>query len=100
MNNLTLSLSGAELSRLRALVAEVETEIALASRSTAPAGGLVQKTALNTTWTRLVSMLDLGSEPEMRKCPACNGLCTLGATRCVHCWGHLRPLKAKEKPET
>jgi hypothetical protein len=97
MNNLMLKFADAELSRLRTLVAEVEKEVAAASSSTAPAGGQIQKTALDTTWSRLVLMLDLGSEPEMRECPACKGICMLGATRCIHCWSSLPALKAAAK---
>jgi len=96
MNNLMLRLSGVELSRLRTLVGEVDKEIAHAS--TAPAGGDIQKTTLDTTWSRLVLMLDLGSEPVMRECPTCKGLCMSGATRCIHCWNSLPTLKATEKP--
>jgi hypothetical protein len=97
MNNLTLSLSGADLSRLRTLVAAVDKEIVHDSGSSTAAGSQTPKSALNTTWSRLVEMLDLGTEPEMRTCPTCKHLCTLGTTRCSHCWTSLLPLIPKER---
>ncbi len=96
MNNLMLSFSGADLSRLRALVTAVGKEIALAPGATAPASQ-PPRTALDMTWSRLVEMLDLGTEPKMRTCPACKHTCALGATRCGHCWSSLPALKAAER---
>ena len=89
MNNLMLSFSGADISRLRILVAAVGKEIALAPGATAPESQ-PPRTALDTTWSSLVGMLDLGTEPEMRSCPTCGHLCTLGASRCGHCGRQLR----------
>jgi hypothetical protein len=45
------------------------------------------------TWSRLVEMLDLGAEPEMRECPNCKHMGMLLATRCGHCWAVLPPRK-------
>ena len=95
MNNLMLSFAGADLTRLRALVAAVEKEITLVPGSAKPAGSESPKTALDVTWSNLVAMLDLGPEPEMRECPACRHLCALGATRCGHCWTSLPVLNAR-----
>jgi len=95
MNNLMLSFAGADLTRLRTLVAAVEKEITLVPGSARPAGSESPKTALDVTWSNLVEMLDLGPEPEMVACPACNHLCALGATRCGHCWTSLPVLNAK-----
>lgn len=97
MNNLTLSLSGADLSRLRTLVAAVDKEIVHDSGSSTAAGSQTPRSALNLTWSRLVEMLDLGTEPEMRTCPTCKHLCTLGTMRCSHCWTSLLPLIPKER---
>jgi hypothetical protein len=96
MNNLTLSFSGADLSRLRTLVTAVGKEIALAPGATT-AEGQHPRTALDTTWSRLVEMLDLGKENEMRQCPTCKHQCTLEASRCGHCWTSLLPFVPKEK---
>jgi len=97
MNNLMLSFSGEALSRLRAQVAEVAKEIALAPGGSTTAESQRPKTALDTTWTRLVEMLDLGAEPVMRECPQCKHECMLGATRCGYCWTALPVLKPREK---
>ena len=97
MNNLTLKFSGVDLSRLRTLVAGVEKEVGLVARAAAPPQSPPPGTALEVAWSRLVQMLDLGAEPEMRECPVCKDLCMLGATRCWHCWASLPAAKAKEK---
>lgn len=96
MNNLMLSFSGADLTRLRTLVAAVSKEIALVPRAAATAEPQTPKTALEITWSNLIQMLDLGTEPEMRECPECKHLCPVGATRCVHCWSSLPALKVRE----
>jgi len=97
MNNLMLSFSGAELSRLRTLVTAVGKEIGLVPGGSPTAESPSPRTGLATTWSNLVAMLDLGSEPEMRECPECKRPCMGGATRCMHCWAVLPPLKAREK---
>ena len=96
MNNSMLSFSGADLSRLRTLVNAVAKEIALAPGATAPASQ-PPRTALDTTWSSLVEMLDLGTAPEMRACPKCKHQCTLGASRCGHCWTSLPSVKAAKE---
>ena len=70
MNNLMLTFSGVELSRLRTLVAAAGKEIALVPGAATAAESQNPRTALDMTWSRLVDMLDLGTEPEMRECPA------------------------------
>jgi hypothetical protein len=99
MNNLMLSFSGAELSRLRTLVTAVGKEIGLVPGGNATAESKGPKTALDTTWSHLVEMLDLGTEPEMRECPECKRSCMGGASRCGHCWAVLPPLKLKAKTD-
>jgi len=96
MNNLMLSFAGADLSRLRTLVTAVEKEIALVPGATT-AASQTPRSALDLSWSRLVEMLDLGTEPHMRECPACKHPCTLGASRCGRCWTSLPVTKAKEK---
>lgn len=95
MNNLMLSFSGADLERLRTLVAAVGTEVAHAS-STAPQPEIPgPRTALDTTWSALVDMLDLGTMPEMRECPECGRQGMAEATRCGFCWSSLPALRSK-----
>jgi hypothetical protein len=97
MNNQMLSFSGADLS-LRALVSAVDKEIVRDSgASTAAGGSQTPKSALGTTWSRLVEMPDPGTEPEMRACPTCKHLCTRGASRCGHCWTSLLPVIPTER---
>jgi hypothetical protein len=97
MNNLLLSFSGADLTRLRTLVSAVATEIAHVPGRVTTAASQGSMTALDMTWSRLVEMLDLGSEPKMRECPECKQPCMLGATRCGHCWAALPSLKGEGK---
>jgi hypothetical protein len=97
MNNLMLTFSGADLSRLRTLVAAVDKDIALLPHPATPAGNPGTSSALDTTWSRLVTMLDLGNEPKMRECPACKSSCMLGATLCSHCWASLPKVGSKEQ---
>lgn len=93
MNNLMLSMAGAELSRLRTLVVAVGKEIEQVSGRATPPEKDGPRTALEMTWSRLVQMLDLGAEPEMRECPNCKHMGMLLATRCGHCWAFLPPRK-------
>ena len=95
MNNLMLSFSGADLERLRTLVAAVGSEVAHVS-GTAPQPEIPgARTALDPTWSALVNMLDLGTTPEMRDCPECGHQGMADATRCGFCWINLPPLKTK-----
>ena len=96
MNNLMLSFSGADLSQLRTLVGEVGKQVALVPGAATAGESQNPKTALDTTWTRLVQMLDLGAETEMGKCPECHRPVMLKATRCGYCWAPLPSLKTKE----
>jgi hypothetical protein len=96
MNNLRLSFSGVDLSQLRTLVAEVDKEIAHIPGAKPDAGSQTPRTALNLSWSNLVELLDLGTEPEMRTCPECKHLCTIGASRCGYCWTSLAPLVPKK----
>jgi hypothetical protein len=97
MNNLMLTFSGVELSRLRNLVAAVGKQIALAPGAATTAESQTPMTALAMTWSRLVEMLDLGTGPKLRACPECRHLYTLGATRCGHCWASLPTPQTREK---
>ena len=65
-------------SRLRAMVAEMDT--AMADASTEP---------MRAAWGRLTAALDLGPEPAVRACPRCGALGMRAATRCGHCWNPL-----------
>jgi hypothetical protein len=94
MNNLMISFSSADLTRLRTLVAAVANEIALVPGSTKPADGERARTGLDVAWSNLVEMLDLGPEPVMATCPKCKHPYPIGALRCDHCWTSLSDLNA------
>lgn len=98
MNNLMLRISGPELTQLRNLVTDVGKEIALVhpKDAGAPTEREAPESALDTAWSRLVKLLDLGPEPELRECPKCRRLNMLGATRCGHCWSVLPPVERKD----
>ncbi len=89
MNNLRLNFSGPELSRLRTLVEAVERQIRLVQDPAAAGEGPAPRSALDMTWSKLIEMLDLGTEPAMQTCPHCHGLWMAGATRCGNCWASL-----------
>jgi len=97
MNSLRLSFSGAELTRLRNLVADVANEVTVIRQRdrTTPEEREDSSTPLDLTWSRLVEMLDLGPEPAQHECPRCKRLNMLGTTRCETCWSVL-PTNAPE----
>jgi hypothetical protein len=95
MNDRMLSFSGAEVSQLRALVLAVEGEMAKDPGTVTVAGSQPEKSALAVAWSRVVGMLDLGPEPEMRACPQCRSLCPSGASRCGHCWTAMPTSRAR-----
>jgi hypothetical protein len=70
-----------EQARLRALVGNVESEIAVAfSRGVA-----TDAPRLADAWQRLVAGLDLGAAPALRRCPFCARQVLNAATRCRYC---------------
>ena len=87
------SLPDAERSRLRALVATIEHELAALSQK----GGSAQMPPANelllSSWAALVAQLALGPEPEVRQCPVCKNFGMKAATRCGFCWAKLTPEK-------
>lgn len=91
MNNLRLSFSGPELSKLRAIVEAVGKEVELVTSPSVAGKAPISSNALDRLWTDLVQMLDLGPEPSFWPCPRCHALCMAGATRCGNCWAELPP---------
>jgi hypothetical protein len=81
---------------LRSIVATIEGELAQLGTY---AAGDVPPTAvleLRASWARLVAMLALGPEPEVRSCPVCNRNVARAAMRCSFCWTKLRPAMSNE----
>ena len=76
---------------LRTLVTTIDGEVA--HLSSYPAGAIPPSSILElqASWARLVGLLALGPEPQVRPCPTCNRMVMSAATRCGHCWNKLRP---------
>jgi hypothetical protein len=81
---------------LRLAVATIEGE--LAQLATYPTGAIPATSVpeLRASWARLVELLALGPEPQVRNCPTCNHLVYLTAVRCRFCWNKLRPAAPNE----
>jgi hypothetical protein len=69
-------------SRLRALVADVESEVGVLV-SGAAGGALIEP--LKGAWAALVKGLALGPDPELRPCPFCRRGILQEASRCRYC---------------
>jgi hypothetical protein len=83
--------SPAEVARseMRVLVTRIDSELSrLRPSDVSPSG---ERTPLESAWSSLVAILDLGPEPEMRECPVCGALGMRGATLCGNCWSKLTP---------
>jgi hypothetical protein len=48
--------------------------------------------SLRASWDELVATLDLGPEPEIRRCPVCSKTGMRAASRCGFCWASLQTL--------
>jgi len=89
MNDSRDSVPDSGRSRLRAIVAAIEGELARLppditnDNDAAPAGGLRASVA------DLVQALALGPEPEYRRCPVCQRVVMRAATVCGYCWTKL-----------
>ena len=86
MNQPTLTLAELRQTELRVALGVVDDQL----RAFVPGETLEASSrrlaALNESWRRVVTLLDLEPEPERRKCPTCRGPMRLQAIRCVHCW--------------
>jgi hypothetical protein len=70
-----------ERARLRSLVSDVDREFsAMFAAEGAPAAP-----RLLDAWKQLVARLDLGTAPDMRRCPFCRRSVPAIATRCRYC---------------
>jgi hypothetical protein len=84
-------LSASDRSALRALVSEIDGELAalVARRPIDTASAQVD--TLASSWARLTKLIALEPEPELRTCPHCKQRVMRVATRCVHCWKRSEP---------
>jgi hypothetical protein len=83
-----LSLREGERSALRPAVAIVEDDLARLEAQRDVDGYAQAAQRLTASWHSLVSLMALGTAPEMRSCPHCGYRIFAKATRCVQCWKH------------
>jgi hypothetical protein len=90
MNSPRFAVTDAARSRLRALVATIDTEISRLPSPIIPDDSKPTN-ELSASWADLVELLALGLEPAVRECPVCKHIGMREATRCGHCWTSLSP---------
>ena len=76
-----MNTADSNVSALRVLVADLETEIATSTND-----------KLRDQWATFVTVLALGPAPATRVCPSCKRVGMKAASRCGYCWSHLDPL--------
>jgi len=81
-----LSLREGERASLRPAVAAVESDVAWLEAQQNVEGYTQAVKQLAASWHSLVSLMALGTAPELRSCPNCGYRILVKATRCVQCW--------------
>lgn len=76
---------------LRALVSEIDGELAALVARGPLDGTAAQVDTLASSWARLTKLIALEPEPQLRTCPHCKQPVMRVATRCVHCWKQSNP---------
>ena len=84
-------------SRLRATVATIERDISRLPRQAPDTDSTSPMNCLLASFAELVEQLQLGPEPEVRQCPACQQIVMLAATRCGYCWMELTAAAASDR---
>jgi hypothetical protein len=79
-------LSDSDRGALRALVTEIDGEVAALVALGPLDGASAQVVTLARSWARLTKLIALEPEPAQRTCPHCKRRVMRAATRCVHCW--------------
>lgn len=74
-----------ERSKLRVLVARVESQLAEFCKRPQGAGAVAGFTTLVGAWEAVVHQLALGAEPPTRACPHCRRSILEAAVRCRYC---------------
>jgi hypothetical protein len=90
VNELT-ELSASDRVELRALVAEIDSEVAALIAQGAVGGTPAQVDTLAGSWARLTRLIALEPAPAERTCPHCKRRVMRAATRCLHCWKRSEP---------
>jgi hypothetical protein len=91
MNDSRDSVPDSRRSRLRAIVAAIERDLARLSPDVTSDNGATPAGGLRASVADLVQALALGPEPEYRRCPVCRRVDMRAATVCGHCWTKLVP---------
>ena len=91
MNKYGFSPPDAARSRLRAIVATVNGEIARLTLPVTAVDGTSPPNGLRVSWDELVEQLALGPEPDVRECPVCHHIGMREARVCGYCWTPLTP---------
>jgi hypothetical protein len=81
-----LSLREGERAALRPAVARVESDVARLEAVHDLQGYAQAAGQLASSWQSLVSLMALGTAPELRTCPHCGYRIFVQATRCMQCW--------------
>jgi hypothetical protein len=81
-----LSLREGERAALRPAVAVIEDDLARLGIQHDLDGYARAAERLTASWQSLVSLMALGTAPELRSCPHCGYRILVKATRCVQCW--------------
>ena len=89
-----MSLSDASLTALRLLVKDIDAQLSVLSAWPTPPGAELAG-QLQSSWAKVVEVLDLGPEPELRECPVCHHNGLRAATVCGYCWSKLVPLRPR-----
>jgi hypothetical protein len=88
--------SESERANLRAVVGDIDRELACLAREAPAADHRSALGDLVASWASLVQLLALGVAPELRECPRCGNRGMRAATRCGYCWLALTPAQASE----
>lgn len=90
MSILASNLGGERRAELLALLDTLARDIRLAADNATPEQ---RKAAgeMAASWAKLVALLDIEPEPELRRCPTCGQSVRAAATRCGYCWSALVP---------
>jgi hypothetical protein len=86
MNESPSKVPDPDKARLRALVAEIDNDLACLTREAAAADHRSAIASLIVSWGSLVELLAIPPAPATRPCPRCGEVGMRTATRCGHCW--------------
>lgn len=95
----TSSAESTVLSQLRKSVANIERQLEALSLQSQTEPSQTSTAELRAAFSRLVQLLALGPEPEVRECPFCKHIVRSAAKLCGYCWKTLQPLTEASKAD-